>query len=576
MKTKSNAKRAKIVSVWVGLAVALALTCTQSVRADTWTRKANMPTARLGPKAEVVNGKIYVISGVYANLQKVEAYDPATDTWAAKADLPTRRGLFATGVVNGKIHVIGGESSLGASARATVEAYDPATDTWTRKADMPTPRTRASASVVDGKIYVFGGASGGGRGYPEMSIVEVYDPATDTWTRKANMPSPRELLATSVVGGKIYAICGQREDSSFSGVFSTVDMYDPATNRWTKKADAPLPRKVHSACVLNDIIYVFGGRNVIGGWPQSTLFQYDPAADTWTAREDMPYEVATAPASTVDGRIYLIGGSSRWPPNQVISTVWEYTPSPDFDFNGDGVVDARDMSMMVDHWHTDATRYDVAPAPAGDGFVDVEDLIALSEHLFEDYRIIAHWRLDETEGDVAYDSAAEHDALVLGDPVWRPGGGLADGALHLDGVDDHLDTLVKLNPAVETFSVFAWIRGETPGQVIISQEGGADWLLTDTQGYLMTALIGNTGRTSGPLVSETLITDDNWHRVGLAYDGFNRVLSVDDAVVTQDTQPSLPKASGNLRMGTGSNQAAGSFWFGLIDDVQLYHRAVAP
>lgn len=568
--------KTKIASIAVGAMVAILFTSTQSARADTWTRKADMPTARLFPKSEVVNGKIYVIGGVYANLQKVEAYDPATDTWAAKADMPTRRAIPAHGMVNGKIYVIGGETSLGASASATVEVYDPATNTWTRKADIPTPRARSAASVADGKIYVFGGGSGGGSAYPVMSTVEAYDPATDTWTRKADMPRVNELLSTSVMGGKIYAIGGQREEGAFRDVYPTVDMYDPATDTWTKKADAPLPRKVHSACVLKDIIYVFGGRNVIGGWPQSTLFHYDPAADTWAAREDMPYEVATAAVSTVDGRIYLIGGSSTWPPNQVISTVWEFIPAPDFDFNGDGLVDARDMSILVEHWHTEAARYDVAPAPMGDGFVDVEDLVALSEHLFEDYRIIAHWRLDEATGDVAYDSAAENDALVLGDPVWQPGDGQVDGALQLDGVDDHMDTPMKLNPAVETFSVFAWIRGTTPGQVIISQEGGADWLRTDAQGYVMTALMGDSGRTSGPLVSEAAITDGNWHRVGITWGGSNRILYVDDVVVAQDALPNLAKASGRLQIGTGRNQTTDSFWSGMIDDVQLYDRAIVP
>jgi len=577
MKTSNHSKRVKITSVLVGLVAAIALGSVKTAQADTWTLRANMPTARLGPKAEVVNGKIYVISGVYSNLKKVEEYDPATDTWAAKSDMPTSRAMPVTGAVNGKIYVIGGESSLGGSARATVEAYDPATDTWSRKADAPTPRTRAAASVVDGKIYVFGGARGGGGGYPEMSTVEAYDPTADSWTKKADMPAPRELLATSVVGGKIYAICGQREDGTHRNVYRTVDMYDPTTDSWTKKADAPLPRKVHSACVLNDIIYVFGGRNVIGGWPQSTLFQYDPAADTWTAREDMPYEVAVAPASTVDGRIYLIGGSSHWPPNQVISTVWEYSPLPSPDFNGDGVVDAQDMSMMVDHWHTEAPRYDLAPAPAGDGIVDVQDLIALSERLFEDSRLLAHWMLDETEGMFAYDSAAENDGVVLGNPVWQPEGGQIGGALELDGIDDVIIADPVLNPEEGPFSVFVWIKGGAPGQVIVSQQGGVNWLQLDDNGGLMTELTVSGGRRVGvPLYSETTISNDNWHQVGLVWDGTNRILYVDDVEVARDTLAGLDSADTGLRIGAGKDLVAGSFWFGMIDDVRIYDRAIEP
>jgi len=52
-----------------------------------------------------------------------------------------------------------------------VEEYDPVTDTWTRKADMPTARLSHSASVVNEKIYVIGGWNLG----VVFSTVEEYD-----------------------------------------------------------------------------------------------------------------------------------------------------------------------------------------------------------------------------------------------------------------------------------------------------------------------------------------------------------------------------------------------------------------
>jgi len=573
-----------ITFVVIEMVTAIVITCAGTMRAGIWTQKADMPTARLAPQSEVVNGKIYVISGIYANLQKVEEYDPATDTWAAKADMPTRRAIFAHGVVNGKIYAIGGEGSLGASARATVEEYDPSTDTWIRKADMPTPRARSSASVVDGKIYVFGGGTGGGSSYPVMSTVEAYDPATDTWTRKADMSGPRELLTTSVVDGKIYAIGGQREEGAIRDVYPTVEMYDPATDTWTKKTDAPLPRKVHSACVLNDIIYVFGGRNVIGGWPQSTLFKYDPATDTWAAREDMPYEVAAATASTVDGRFYLIGGSSTWPPNQVISTVWEYDTGPTVDFNGDGIVDSADMRIMVDHWHTNYPLCDIAPAPFGDSFVDVQDLIFLSEHLFEevnDPTLVAHWALDETEGIFAGDSAGSNDAVVLGGATWQSDTGQVNGALQLNGVDGYAIAGAVLNPADGPFSVLAWIKGGTAGQVIISEPGGANWLGTDPlDGRLMTGLVPPpVGRfITQPMESESIITDGQWHRIGFVWDSSYRHLYVDGIEVVKDAAPlsNLEGSYSGLYIGAGNAMAPGTYFSGLIDDVRIYNRVVSP
>ena len=64
--------------------------------------------------------------------------------------------------------------------------------------------------------------------------------------------------------------------------------------------------------------------------------------------------------------------------------IWQVPILPVVDLNGDGIVDALDMCIIVDHWGTDNTLCDIGPMPWGDGIVDVEDLIVLAEHLFEE------------------------------------------------------------------------------------------------------------------------------------------------------------------------------------------------
>jgi N-acetylneuraminic acid mutarotase len=142
--------------------------------------------------------------------------------WTQKADMPTARDYSRAAVVDGKIYVIGGEVDSDPNTFATtaaVEEYDPTTDTWTKKADMPTSRAFFGTSVVDGIIYAIGGWSGG----TFFSIVEAYDPAADEWIRKASMPTSRETC-TVTVDGKIYAIGGFR----WPQTLSTVEVYDPA------------------------------------------------------------------------------------------------------------------------------------------------------------------------------------------------------------------------------------------------------------------------------------------------------------------------------------------------------------
>lgn len=233
---------------------------------DTWAKKANMPTARGTLSTSVLNGKIYAIGGwVGRPTSVVEEYNPATDTWTKKADMLTARSELSTSAVNGKIYAIGGWN--GVWFASTVEEYDPATNRWTKKADMPTARYELATSVVNGKIYAIGG------GGPDLSTVEEYDPATDKWTKKADMPTPRAHLSASAVNGKIYAIGGAILQGLALIPLSTVEEYNPATDTWTRKADMPTARGFLSASAVNGKIYA------IGGWKPdvhlSTVEEYD-------------------------------------------------------------------------------------------------------------------------------------------------------------------------------------------------------------------------------------------------------------------------------------------------------------
>jgi len=247
------------------------------------------------------------------------------------------------------------------------------------------------------------------------------------------------------------------------------------------------------------------------------------------------------------------------------------------DLNGDGVVDCADICIMVEHWHTDEPAYDIAPPPFGDGIVDVQDLIALAEYLLTYPGAVAYWKLDETKGFIAQDSVGDCNGTLIGGPAWKPTDGMVAGALQFDGIDDYVSAPFVLNPAAGVFSIFAWIKGGGPGQTVISQTGGANWLCVDpSDGKLMTELKG-LGRFAPPqLVSEFVISDGDWHRIGFVWDGSNRMLYVDDVEVARDTQSSLAGSTGGSHIGAGKGLEAGSFFSGLIDDVRIYNRAVSP
>ncbi|MBL7188356.1 MAG: LamG domain-containing protein [Phycisphaerae bacterium] len=189
---------------------------------------------------------------------------------------------------------------------------------------------------------------------------------------------------------------------------------------------------------------------------------------------------------------------------------------------------------------------------------------------------MTHWALDETEGDFAVDSAGENDAFAMGGPVWQSDAGQVDGAIELDGIDDVLIAASPLNPANGPFSVFAWVKGGAPGQAIISEPAGPDWLSLDPlTGCVMTELT-STGRNATALISQAVIDDESWHRIGLVWDGSHRTLYVDGVVVADDIQPGLQGSQMGLYIGTGKDMEPGTYFSGLIDDVRIYNRVVSP
>jgi N-acetylneuraminic acid mutarotase len=276
---------------------------------NNWTTKASMPTARSNVAVATVSGIIYAIGGEasYSPLSTVEAYNPATNAWTTKAAMPTARSEAAAVAVNNKIYVFGGNNGPYGSPTFlhTVEEYDPTTNTWTTKADMPTGRAVLAAAGVNGIVYVMGGSTDGCNG---STVMEAYDPATNSWTTQTSMPTGRGGLAAAAVGAQIYAVGGAVCPSSY---FNTNEAFAPAGGTWSTKAGMPTARYRLGVGVVNGLIYAVGGQNASGAL--ATVEAYDPAANTWSAKTSMPTARSGLAAAAVNNIIYAIGGGTEEP-----------------------------------------------------------------------------------------------------------------------------------------------------------------------------------------------------------------------------------------------------------------------
>ncbi|HLW38669.1 MAG TPA: kelch repeat-containing protein, partial [Candidatus Eremiobacteraceae bacterium] len=101
-------------------------------------------------------------------------------------------------------------------------------------------------------LYAVGGYNGG-----PINTVEAYDPATNTWTTKAPMPTRRYELAVGIVNKILYAVGGSI--GTVQTAVNTVEAYNPATNTWRAKARLPSRTAFPTIGVVNNVLYAAGG-----------------------------------------------------------------------------------------------------------------------------------------------------------------------------------------------------------------------------------------------------------------------------------------------------------------------------
>lgn len=194
-------------------------------RTDLWREGPRLPEPFAAGGAAFVGGRVHVFGGIDAqascDVDHHWSLDPdnTSDGWqnhGTSSPMPLARNHFSTVVLDDMIYAVGGQHSHdpcasrpGRTQTSYLHVYDPAKESWTRLADLPTPQSHAEPStfVHDGRIWMVGGAVAGDR-------VVIYDPATDKWEERADLALPQRLLAPSaaIADGRLFVVSGGAPD----------------------------------------------------------------------------------------------------------------------------------------------------------------------------------------------------------------------------------------------------------------------------------------------------------------------------------------------------------------------------
>ncbi len=268
-----------------------------------WVTGASLEEPRTEVAAAPLGNRIVVAGGFLAsggNSRRVDAYDTVRDTWSRLPDLPVSVDHAAAASWRGRVVVVGGYGADRAPLRAAF-LYD-----GRRWRSLPAPpeerAAAAAAATADGRVWVLGGRTGSGLATRAL----VLDLRTMRW-RAVRGPRPREHLAATSLGGRVFAVGGRL--AGYDTNLGTVEAYDPRTNRWARLPDLPDPRGGTGAAAIAGRLVSIGGESPAG--TNRSVWALRPGARQWTRLPDLPTPRHGLGVVTLRGRVWAIAGGPQ-------------------------------------------------------------------------------------------------------------------------------------------------------------------------------------------------------------------------------------------------------------------------
>jgi hypothetical protein len=262
-----------------------------------WSSTGSMAQERIWHTAtRLPDGKVLVAGGrgnVGGAWRSAELYEPATGTWSATGSMPRAHANHrATLLPSGKVLVVGGGNenfimSMGA------ELYDPATGTWSSLANTHTYRLDHSMTLLpSGKVLVVGNPW-------SDEPPELYDPATNTWKLLGAMLTPRRDHAAALLpSGKVLIAGGVNGSNTFT---ASVELFDPATETFSATSSLPQARSFHGQ-QTHAMAVLPSGRVLLTPSYGTGGALYDTTTGTWSPAS------ASAPSGSIDTLTLLPSG----------------------------------------------------------------------------------------------------------------------------------------------------------------------------------------------------------------------------------------------------------------------------
>lgn len=249
--------------------------------------------------------------------------------WDKRADSPIARFEAGTIPIDGQLYCFGGFFNQAIQASPRVDAYDPVSNAWTRRADMPANTTHCGFVLEGRNVWVIAGFEGNNPGVA-VDDVWIYNIDANTWSAGPSMPRPIASGGAALMNGRIHYFGGCEADrDTVTGDHWVLDLANQAAG-WTSLAPMPVPRCHHSAAVLGSELWAIGGqlRHDTNPFDLRDVHAYDPVMDSWRVGPSLPEPRSHfEPATFVrNGNLYIAGGKDLTTNRTILADMLELDP----------------------------------------------------------------------------------------------------------------------------------------------------------------------------------------------------------------------------------------------------------
>lgn len=310
--------------------------CDAGSQVHTFTQPGNFPATL---KADAAQGQntVQTSSSVTVSDEGSGLADTFSRlAWSPIADSPVdRHEAFGGFAADSKLYVFGGYSNIRENRfRPTreVHAYDPKTNAWEQRADMPEGVSHAGVAVDGTAIYYAGGYPATSTSFGQtFSTTKVwkYDTVSDTYTPLPDLPDRYGGGALALVNNVLHFYGGSTKNRSDSNNHWTLPL--DGADTWSPAAGLPVPRNHLGSAVIDGKIYAVGGQSGqdAAATYRAAVHRYDPATDSWTEVASLPQALSHNNGSTFDmgGRIIVLGGEPAY--GRSVDLAFAYDPETD-------------------------------------------------------------------------------------------------------------------------------------------------------------------------------------------------------------------------------------------------------